>query len=91
MSLSAQERDELVSCIDAGVAARCTDVDHDANPHLADLRDLSQGHRQVPGFGMLRIEAWWDGWEEAHLSLSATCRLQTLAHDTPAQSALGGW
>ena len=66
--MNAIQRTELIVCMEAGTSARAADVDHGDNPHLAALRagvDSSKVSRM-----MGCCSAWWDGWEEAHRTLS---------------------
>ena len=72
--LSAQERAELISCIEAGDAARRLDVDHGATLHLVGLQ-VGDGYERTSALKILHVEAWWDGWEEAHRSLTRPSRV----------------
>jgi len=58
MNLVAQERTELMSCTEAGAAARCSNIDHDANPHLAPLRVLATDVIRPRNLNILQVEMW---------------------------------
>jgi hypothetical protein len=66
--MNAVERVELISCLEAGSAARSTNVEHADNPHLQALScELESPETHMM---MERVSAWWDGWEETDKALS---------------------
>ena len=86
MNLSAQKRTDLISCIEAGAAARCSNIDHDANPHLALLRVLATDVIRPRNLNILRIEEWWDGWETTQQRLAAAYETHGYTPRTSAMS-----
>ena len=45
-------------------------TDHGSNPHLDSPLFGQQPYTRAEGLQMLRVEAWWDGWEEVNRCLS---------------------
>jgi hypothetical protein len=62
--LSPAERDELVSCLEKGAEARRANVDHGANPYLTAPVIPHGPATREDRLNILRVDAWWDGWEE---------------------------
>ena len=62
--LSPAERNQLVSCLEQGADARRANVDHGANPYLTPPVIPHGPASREDRLNVLRVDAWWDGWEE---------------------------
>ncbi len=62
---------ELEACREEGVRARLNGLAHGANPHMGSPLFSLPVRRAGEEFQLDRVEAWWDGWEEADRALSS--------------------
>ncbi len=56
---------DRAACLQAGARARLYGLAHGDNPHMNSLLFLLPVVTTAEVMQLDRVEAWWDGWEEA--------------------------
>ncbi len=77
-TLSRSQTAELEVCRGEGARARLNGLAHNANPHMDSPLFALPVRRAAEEFQLDRVEAWWEGWEEADRAM-----LSRLEKDVP--------